>query len=348
METVAAATGWRYAMRRALYGPAGFYTRSAPGPAGHFRTSAHAGSPLVASALLRLVDAVDAALGRPARLDLVDVGAGRGELLTTMVRAAPDTLARRLRPLAVERAPRPDNLPDGIGWTGTAPTTVTGVLLATEWLDNVPLDVAVADPPGPPRYLLVDPVTGAESTGEPVTGADARWIERWWPSPPADDAADAEAVPVRIEIGRTRDDAWAAAVGTVARGLALTVDYGHLRDSRPAFGTLTGYRSGRQVAPVPDGTCDVTAHVAVDSAAEAGGLPYAISTQRAFLRALGVDGRRPPLESAATDPAGYVRALAAASTAAELTDPAGLGGHFWLLHPRGIDLPLPVPLTRDR
>ena len=61
------------------------------------------------------------------------------------------------------------------------------------------------------------------------------------------------------------------------------------------------------------------------------------SRQREALRALGVDGGRPPLSLAATDPAGYVRALAAARRSAELTDPAGLGGHWWLLQPVGVD-----------
>lgn len=69
---------WRDAMDRALYGPGGFFVAGA-GPAGHFRTSVHA-SPAFARALLRVVEHVDAALGRPSRLDVVDVGAGRGEL----------------------------------------------------------------------------------------------------------------------------------------------------------------------------------------------------------------------------------------------------------------------------
>ena len=110
-----------------------------------------------------------------------------------------------------------------------------------------------------------------------------------------------------------------------------------MRGSRPAYGTLTGFRAGRQVAPVPDGTCDVTAHVAMDAVAVAAGTPYTLMTQRAALRALGVDGGRPPLDLARTDPAGYLRALSAAGAAAELTDPSGLGGHWWLLHTIGID-----------
>jgi SAM-dependent MidA family methyltransferase len=315
-------------MEAALYGPDGFFVGTSP--VRHFRTSVHA-SPTFAGALLRLVTAVDDRLGHPSALDLVDVGAGRGELLTALVGLAPTTVARRLRPLAVEKAPRPPDLPAGIGWTNTLPASVTGVLLATEWLDNVPLDVAAPDAEGVPRYLLVDPTTGDETLGGPVDAADAAWLARWWPL--------AATPGCRAEIGLPRDQAWAPAVSTVSRGLALAVDYGHLRDERPIHGSLTGFRDGRQMTAVPDGTRDVTAHVAFDAVAEAGGGPYTLITQREALRALGVDGGRPPLALASTDPAGYVRALAAASAAAELTDAAGLGGHRWLLHPRGIDLP---------
>jgi hypothetical protein len=117
------------------------------------------------------------------------------------------------------------------------------------------------------------------------------------------------------------------------------VDYGHVRGERPVSGTLAGHRDGRRVDPVPDGSCDVSAYVAMDAVAAAGaagGAP-ALVRQHAALRALGVDGRRPPLSQARDDPAGYVRALALASAAAELTDPDGFGGHWWLLQPMGLD-----------
>jgi SAM-dependent MidA family methyltransferase len=320
---------WRAAMSAALYGPGGFFVRPDPGPAGHFRTSAHAG-PAFAGAVLRLIESVDAALGGPDRLDLVDVGAGRGELLGALLGLAPPALARRLRPVAVELAPRPPDLPPGIGWTAAVPDGVTGVLLATEWLDNVPLDVVAYDPAGGRRYLLVDRA-GRETPGPPVAGPDAAWLDRWWPG-----------AGWRAEVGRPRDEAWAAAVSSVRRGLALAVDYGHRRQDRPVDGSLTGYRGGRQVPPVPDGSCDLTAHVAIDAVAEAGGRPYTLVSQRTALRALGVDGARPPLALASTDPAGYLRALGATSAAAELTEPAGLGSHWWLLHPIGIDPPPPA------
>jgi SAM-dependent MidA family methyltransferase len=314
-------------MAAALYGEgAGFYLRPGPGPAGHFRTSAHA-SPLFAGAVLRLLERLDRALGHPPELAVVDIGAGRGELLAALVAAAGPELAGRLRPVAVELADPPPGLPDQIAWRDAPPARLTGLLLATEWLDNVPVDVAERDPAGVVRYVLVDPATGREELGEPVTGADADWLDRWWPVAPG----------TRAEIGRPRDQAWAAAVAAIDRGAALTVDYGHTAGGRPLLGTLTGFRAGRQVPPVPDGSCDLTAHVALDAVATAGGRPGAVLVRQAeALRALGVSGTRPPLSLAHQDPTGYLHRLAAAGAAAELTDPAGLGGHWWLLQPAGL------------
>jgi SAM-dependent MidA family methyltransferase len=473
-------------MAGALYGPEGFFARPSEGPADHFRTSVHA-SPLFAAAVLRLINQVDAALGYPDRLDVVDIGAGRGELLSALhvllpadptfaltasspassagriaptegpagendpsalgarlrdsaetgtsrsgsaeagmrwgyslesgamqtsqakaaarqsspagtaaglsspaqvaaglsspaqvaaglsssaevaaglgspaqVAVAAETnlgvasgrggggadrgaggargaagrlrrsLAERIRFVGVEVAPRPAGLAAEIGWRRDLPEGIVGMLLATEWLDNVPLDVGEVDTDGRVRRVLVDPATGRESLGADLDAAGRFWLARWWPSPKPGD---------RVEVGWPRDAAWADAVSRVRRGCALAVDYGHLRADRPPLGTLTGFRAGRQMTPIPDGSCDVTAHVAVDAAAEAAGHPYRIVSQREALRGLGVDGGRPPLDLAHTDPAGYLRALSSAGAAAELTDPAGLGGHWWLLHEVGIDL----------
>ncbi|WP_430498569.1 SAM-dependent methyltransferase [Micromonospora trifolii] len=382
---------WRDAMASALYGPGGFFV-AGTGPADHFRTSVHA-SPAFATALLRLISDVDAALGHPDRLDVVDVGAGRGELLQSLLGlvasggavgvavgvsartlrdepssgTARPSLAERVRFTAVEYADRPDNLPEEINWTAEIPAKITGVLIATEWLDNVPLDVAMHAEDGW-RYVLVDPESGTETLGELVSPADLDWLTNWWPGPASTPSADSDPSPGatwsdaesgsesgfratphtnhRVEIGRPRDEAWADAVQKISRGLAVAVDYGHLREARPVDGTLTGYRGGRQVPPVPDGSSDVTAHVAIDSVAFAGAAvarcAYSLVLQREALRALGADGGRPPLSLAGTDPAGYVRALAAASAVAELTDPAGLGGHWWLRQPVGIPLGPPV------
>ncbi|MFJ4617274.1 SAM-dependent methyltransferase [Streptomyces sp. NPDC088812] len=251
--------GWRAATQAALYGPDGFYLRP-EGPAGHFRTSVHA-SPLFAGAVARLLCRVDGALGRPATLDFVDMAAGRGELVTGVLAALPADVAARTRAYAVEVAARPAGLADRIAWLAEPPPQATGLLFANEWLDNVPVEVAETDPVGVARLVLVRD-DGSERLGEPVSGADAEWLARWWPLPGEEG--------LRAEIGRPRDTAWASAVSCLVRGLAVAVDYAHTVDTRPAYGTLTGFREGRETTPVPDGSCDITAHVALDACADAG------------------------------------------------------------------------------
>ncbi|MFF5919073.1 SAM-dependent methyltransferase [Streptomyces flavochromogenes] len=347
--------GWRQAAERALYGPGGFYLRP-EGPAGHFRTSVHA-SPLFATAVARLLAEIAEELGT-SEVDLVDVGAGRGELLTGVLTAIgsggdspggltggamgsiPGGIAGdsaggiprglTVRAYAVERADRPAGLDPRIEWTDRLPRGVRGLVFANEWLDNVPVDVAEADAEGTARYVEVR-ADGTERLGGPVSGADAEWLARWWPlrEPGA-----------RAEIGRPRDEAWASAVASLAAGRAVAVDYAHVRDARPPFGSLTGFRAGREVPPVPDGSCDLTAHVALDACAaavgdgggggEGGPRGAELVTQREALGRLGVSGGRPPLSLASTDPVAYVRALSSAGEAAELTARGGLGDFLWL------------------
>jgi len=337
-------SSWRDATETALYGPGGFFRRPV-GPAGHFRTSVHA-SPLFAGALLELVRLVDEELGRPAELVVTDVGAGRGELLLALdeqARARYPELARRLLLRAVELAARPPGLPDRIGWGERIEPAAAGVLIANEWLDNVPVDVAEVDEDGVVRLVLVDPATGEERLGDQVTGAPAAWLERWWPlAPAAPGTAHPAEAGFRAEIGLPRDEAWAAAVGSLGRGLAVAVDYAHHAADRPPFGSLTGYRAGREVRPVPDGSCDLTSRVALDACLAAARTAHGDhvvhslwTTQREALGRLGLSGARPPLALASSDPAGYVRALAAAGEAAELTGSGGLGSFVWAMQSVG-------------
>lgn len=308
-------TGWREATDRALYGPGGFFRRERP--AAHFRTSVHA-SPLFAGAVAELLRRVDADLGHPPELAFVDVGAGAGELVSGVLEVFREP---RLRVWAVEKAPRPPGLDERVQWCAEPPRGVRGLLFANEWLDNVPADIAQTDAEGVARYVLVRARDGAERLGGPVGGADAEWLDRWWPLTGAEEGT-------RAEIGRWRDAAWADATACLDAGLAVAVDYGHTAGARPPYGTLTAFREGREISPaVPDGSSDITSHVAMDACAAPGAR---LTTQREALHALGVTGTRPPLSLASTDPAGYVRALAAAGQAAELTAPTGLGAFLWL------------------
>ncbi len=329
-------------MRQALYGSEGFYRRGEC-PAAHFRTSVHVGDGY-AAAVLALLTHTDAALGHPARLDLVDIGAGQGELLEQVLRLAgqlPVTgpgpqLAGRIRAYAAELAPRPAMVDAQIAWAATPPDRITGLVVASEWLDNIPLDVAELTADGP-RLVLVNTGTGAERSGPAIADPDLAWQRRWWPlCHPGD----------RAELGYPRCTAWAEVIRRLHRGLALAADYGHRVDSRPGGGTMTGYRDGRQVRPIPDGSRDITAHVAIDACAAAGAAAGAdatvLTTQRAALRALGLTGCRPPLSQAAGDPAGYLAALQRAARETELTDPAGLGAFSWLV--QTVSMPMPAML----
>lgn len=327
---------WREAMQSALYGPAGFYTGGEP-PARHFRTSAHV-SPRYAGAMVAVLRLLDATLGHPGRLDLVDVGAGAGELLGhVLAEASTDpVLARRIAATAVEVTPRPRGLDPRIGWSASPPRRITGLVIASEWLDNIPLEVAELTARGP-RLVLVEPGSGAERPGPPPGPAEAAWLSRWWPlGEPGD----------RAEIGLPRCQAWAGLIGRITRGLAVAADYAHSRTDRPSQGTLTGYRSGRVVRAIPDGTRDITAHVALDACAAAGTAAGAqqtvLTSQRQALRALGISGRRPALARAASDPLGYAQELCRASEEAELIDAGGLGGFGWLVQAVGVALPAPL------
>jgi SAM-dependent MidA family methyltransferase len=262
----------RQAWDEALYGPAGRFTT------GHrdFATALTdpVTSPLLCAHLLSLAAHTAAEIGDP--FTVVDVGAGTGTFLHHVAERGPADW----RLTAVERAPRPVGLDPRIVWQREIPHRFQGFLLAHEWLDDIPLDV-VRDG----HVVLADGRRGPEST----TG----WVDRWGGT----------------EDGSSRDDAWRDAVAHLTRGRALAVDYGHTRgDRRP---TLTGWRGGRPVPPVFDGSCDLTAHVALDSLAAA--VPGStLTTQRDALADLAP------------------RDLPEISALRALRDPDGYGGYGWV------------------
>ena len=278
---------FRAAWQQALYGPDGFYRRERP--AAHFRTSVHA-STLFGQAIARLARLLEVD-------QVVDIGAGSGELGKVL----------RADGLTVLDIELDDELPERL----------SGLVIANEWLDNIPCEVVEWDDEGMPRYLLAD-----ATPGPVVKGNDLAWLDRWWPGAPGD----------RAEIGTTRDESWAGVIDRLAPGsVAVAIDYGHLKAARPPYGTLTGFRNGRECDPVPDGTCDITAHVALDS------LGGTIVSQRDALRALGVSATRPPLDLAQAEPMRYLSELSSAGEAAELLDPSGLGGFGWVWTAKGAD-----------
>ena len=313
---------WEDAWHLALYASAGFYRLHAP--ADHFVTSVQG----VPGAGQLLAEAVLALARRHRCTRVVDVGAGRGELLRAL-----RTLDRDLDLLGVDVVAPPPGLdaewatsPGGAALPPELRGLRDTLVIAHEWLDVVPAPVVQREDPGVWRVVTVAP-DGTESLGPVLDGADLAWAERWL----TEDVR-------RAEIGRTRDQAWADLVGRVDSGVAVAVDYCHTAADRPRHGTLTGFRAGREVAPVPDGSCDLTAHVAVDSlaAATTGAAPTVLTQAEALRDLLGEhQGRAPDRALARTAPTAYLEALARRGALTALTAPGGLGGFRWVMATRG-------------
>ena len=277
-----------------------------------------------------LVREVDRRLGQAGPLTIVDLGAGDGSLLTAVAHECPDLAARAhwigvdLREIsragiASIVARLPADLPG-------AP--FDGLVMAHEWLDEIPCEVIERDPDGLDRLVLVD-ARGEETLG-PVLADDAAcaalgvdapsaraWLSRWWPLREPGD---------RAEIGSGRDAAWAWMTGLVSRGVVLATDYGHVAGQRldeHRWGTLAAYRGGRIVRPVPDGSVGITAHVAVD-ACQASVPGTRVTLQRDELPARTLhEGARP------ADVEAHFAGLA-------LRDRARMGSFAWMQWERGL------------
>ncbi len=284
---------YRQAWQEALYGPRGFYRRGR-GPGADFRTPVTAGTRF-AVALGGRAARLDEALGRPGGFSVVDVGAGDGRLLGALAATAP----ARWRLVGVEVRARPTGLPARVDWRPGPPRRVVGLVIAVEYLDVMPCEVVRHG-----RVVLAD-----GSPGPAPEAADRRWLDTWWPG--WEDGC--------AEVGRSRDAAWEDLAGRVRAGVALAVDYGHLRSARVA--TLTGYRAGRPCPPTTDGSADLTAHVALDS------LGATLDRQRDCLRGLGLRAQPPGPGTAGR---GLRAGLARAAEEAELVAVGGFGDFAWI------------------
>ena len=95
---------------------------------------------------------------------------------------------------AIEIAPRPPGADERIRWASTLPARIRGLVIASEWLDNIPVDVAELTPDGP-RIMLVDPGSGAEQPGPAAGPAEQEWLRQWWPLAASRRARRARAIP---------------------------------------------------------------------------------------------------------------------------------------------------------
>lgn len=309
---------WRDAWARAAYGEGGFWQRALAED--HFRTAATS-TALFADAISRLL------CDHRHIVSVIEIGSGNGRLLSDLAASRPE-----LALTGVDRRARPDGLPERVGWrcdlwdvaadgwtTGSAADLFNSIdrptlVLAVEWLDDLPCTVAGrAD--GQLREVEVDN-TGAERHGQLLHPAESAWCAQWWP-----DGG-------RVEGGRTRDRAWAAALEPLRRcgGLGMVVDFGHVRSNRPRHGTLAAYHQGQQLRPQPSRDVNLTAAVAIDSLAAAGEQVGAVTVScerqsETLTRLLG----------AAAAPADTLAALVTRSERAALLSPRLWGDQWWLV-----------------
>ena len=339
-------------MDLALYDPeGGFYARPPVGEEGHFVTSPHV-SAAFGDLLARQVAESWEALGRPGRLDVVEVGAGDGTLAMQLLagaRAVPD-LAAAVRYTAVERSPgaRAALEASGLAVHGALDEVkdVTGVVLANEVLDNLPFHrLRERDGRLVEMFVAVEGDRLVEVEREPTRAILALLGDR-----PLRSGEERPVSPATAEL--VRDVA-----ATLRRGYAFLFDYGFSGQEVP--GPVHAYREHRALAEVLEdpGGRDVTAAVdlgaVADEARRSGLQVWGPVTQRQALLGLGyrlwasgVRARQAEAE-ARGDWRQANRLYAARSRASILIDPAKLGGLRLLAF--GTDgVPTPTAVLGDR
>jgi SAM-dependent MidA family methyltransferase len=297
-------------MELALYHPQhGYYASAAhrSGRAGDFFTNVDVG-PLFGEMVAAQLDEMWHLLreGGAERFDVVEAGAGNGRLSRDILDAAAvhhEDLHRHMRVTIVERSHAARGAAARLLSESTdqgmravlselpPPASVTGVILANELLDALPVH-SVAMTPSGLREIFVNE-------------RDGHLYER--DGPISDDAIveSLARLPVELPIGARAEvsleaERWiAAAASSLERGFLLLFDYGHearqLLSPAHAAGTLIAYRSHTARADEflrDPGTRDLTAHVNLTSirlAAERAGLvPLGSVDQTYFLTSLGI------------------------------------------------------------
>ena len=203
----------------------------------------------------------------PGAVEVFDLGSARASLIQQLTANTSQVAQAH----AIDVRERPAQVDPSITWhhrdirsEGLPPrvTDATPVLIAHEFFDDIPCDVAEVDEFG--RCWWVE----ANDAGEPVRGGRIvegqafDWMQRWWP--PLRPG-------MRIEIGLARDRLWHELIRQYPQAVGIVIDYGHTLRERVVgtwdAGTLIGYRDHRVTTPRLDGHTNITAHVAIDALA---------------------------------------------------------------------------------
>ncbi len=291
-------------MDLALFWPRGGYYNSPDkiGPRGDFYTapSAH---PIMGALLCLQIYQMWQLLGRPSTFWLVEMGSGNGLLCRDILEYSahlPPPFRDSLRYLCLDRQPSPGvegELPvearkkvERLATQGAPLRGVTGCFLSNELVDSFPVHRVTVQADGLKEvYLVLEDGKLVEVLDSPSTPELERRLDALGLSLP-------EGFSAEINLAM---ESWMESVSSaLERGFLLTIDYGHtagdLYSHRRRRGTLTCfYRHTQTDDPYARiGRQDITAHVDFTSLIEGGrrcGLePLGFSTQREFLRSLGI------------------------------------------------------------
>ncbi|MCC6921222.1 MAG: SAM-dependent methyltransferase [Alphaproteobacteria bacterium] len=311
-----------------------YATRDPLGASGDFTTAPEISQLFGEMIGLCLVDHWERS-GVPGRIDLVELGPGRGTLMADILRAA------RIRP-AFARAARVTLVETSPALRARQAETLKAHDIA--WRDSFAGIGGDA-----PLYLVANEFFDALPIRQFV-GAEGRWRERYVALSDEGFAFTLQpSAPPRPLSAPQADTLWelneptaaiAAAIGArlaATGGLALVIDYGHAR-SAPGD-TLQAVRRHAFTDPLDAiGEADLTAHVDFEALAAAAGVAaYGPVTQGTFLTALGIEARAATLGRARPDQA---EVLAAA--VARLTGPDQMGSLFKAMALTGPGGPVPA------
>jgi SAM-dependent MidA family methyltransferase len=278
----------------------GYYvTRDPFGAAGDFTTAPEV-SQMFGELIGLWAAAVWQQMGAPARVNVVELGPGRGTLMADLLRAAAvvpafrGALAVRLVETSpVLRARQAQTLGDTpVSWHTSLDEVPDGpaIVVANEFIDALPIDQAVMGTHG----------WHARMVG---IGPDDRLVLMAAPDPLPGFAPLRNAPPGAIYEWRDERIAASLAQRVARAGAALVIDYGHAE--RAAGDTLQAVRSHGFVDPLADpGEADLTAHVdfaaLARTAIRAGAHTYGPVPQGEFLMRLGLAQRAERLRAGAT------------------------------------------------
>jgi SAM-dependent MidA family methyltransferase len=328
-------------MEMCLYDPElGYYTRHAEqfGKAGDFYTSSDVHA-VFGRLLARQFEEVWRALDAPPRLQILELGAGRGlfarDVLDWSKKKFPDFFSA-VEYVCVERSPalrrriearlEPHILAAHAKVQESCPEQAKDAVIAfaNEFFDALPVEVLT---PAGQLFIAQDNGRLFEKPGPPA-GQVIEFVDRYAVHPEAGQ---------RVEAGLIGQQTMLRVGAALQRGIVIVVDYGYTREEQLAGrhrGTVTAIRR-HAVSASPyeaPGEQDITAEVnfsALEAAARQAGLgPLGLVTQAQFLMGIGEANQ---FADAFEDCGSRQEQAKVALQLKHLVTPAGMGESFHVL-----------------